>query len=214
VKETLLSTRNWLQQETSQGGDFVVKQSTIAVLDAQIRKLHSKIEAITSRINELHDLITNQFASLKKVGYRIQSIFVHRGQATFGHYWVYINDFETGTFRKYNDEYITEVPRDEVFDDTEENTATPYFLVFVREDLAKDYISTVVRKPLPSSGVEQNANKNSAKVDSLANTESSSQKSTEILVNIDQQDDEVNEYSRKKTVEDSNMLVDVTSTQD
>lgn len=133
---------------------FTVKQSTITVLDRQIRKLSAKIETITSRISELEELISNQFASMRKVGYRIHSIFVHRGQATFGHYWVYINDFQTGTFRKYNDEYITEVPREEVFDESDESTATPYFLVFVRDDLANDFVNSVVReRPSPSPSV-------------------------------------------------------------
>ncbi|ANB14285.1 Ubp2p [Sugiyamaella lignohabitans] len=103
---------------------------------------------ITNRLAELDEAVKNQFSDMKKIGYRIHSVFVHRGQATFGHYWIYINDMKQGVFRKYNDEYVTEVPYSEVFDDREDNTATPYFLVFVREDLANEYTDAVVRQPL------------------------------------------------------------------
>lgn len=94
---------------------------------------------------ELKKKIQTQFEDLQNVGYRCHSIFVHRGQASFGHYWIYINDFKNKIFRKYNDEYVTEVPYKEVFDDNEENTATPYFLVFIREDMSESYSEAVVR---------------------------------------------------------------------
>lgn len=82
---------------------------------------------------------------MKKVGYRLHSVFIHRGQATFGHYWIYIRDFKNKLYRMYNDQTITEVPESEVFNDNEDNAATPYFLVFIREDLTDQMVASVVR---------------------------------------------------------------------
>jgi len=51
------------------------------------------------------------------------------GSATFGHYWIYIYDFQGKIFRKYNDGYVTEVKDErEVFMHDENNPPTPYFL--------------------------------------------------------------------------------------
>lgn len=52
------------------------------------------------------------------------------GSATFGHYWIYIYDYQKKVFRKYNDGYVTEVSNvAEVFThDSNNNPPTPYFL--------------------------------------------------------------------------------------
>jgi ubiquitin carboxyl-terminal hydrolase 25/28 len=116
-------------------------------LDEQVLKLSGEIERMTNRLTELENSVHCQFETMKNHGYRVHSVFIHRGQATFGHYWIYINDIKNRVFRKYNDEYITEVQYSEVFDTNDENTATPYFVVFVREDLANDYVDALVRDP-------------------------------------------------------------------
>lgn len=93
----------------------------------------------------LETMIENQFSDMKKVGYRLHSAFIHRGQATFGHYWIYIRDFKNKVYRMYNDQTITEVSESEVLGTGEETTATPYFLVFIREDLTNEMVDSVVR---------------------------------------------------------------------
>lgn len=45
----------------------------------------------------------------------------------------------------YNDQKITEVSESEVFQQNGESTATPYFLVFLREDLTEQLVDAVVR---------------------------------------------------------------------
>lgn len=51
------------------------------------------------------------------------------GSASFGHYWIYIYDFQRKLFRKYNDGYVTEVADpQEVFTHGDINPPTPYFL--------------------------------------------------------------------------------------
>lgn len=127
---------------------FTISDDTIKQLDIQIENLSEELFKITSRLSELDVLVKNQFADMKCLGYRIHSVFIHRGQATFGHYWIYINDMKAKQFRKYNDEYVTEIPDSMIYDESEENAATPYFLVFVREDLADDYVDALIRDPI------------------------------------------------------------------
>lgn len=113
----------------------------------QALKLESQISDLTHKINE-------QYTDLKQLGYRIHSVFIHRGQATFGHYWIYIHDFEHGVFRKYNDEYVSEVKAEEVMpfagmqagSEYDLTAGTPYFLVFVREDMVDELIQAVKRE--------------------------------------------------------------------
>ena len=70
------------------------------------------------------------------------------GSVSFGHYWIYIYDFKEKTWRKYNDEYVTAVtdPK-EVFEHLDSNNpATPYFLVFVREQETERGIVEAVQR--------------------------------------------------------------------
>lgn len=146
IKDTLAATRDWLK--TSSEPELSVSTETLETIEKQVEKLANETTELQQKREDLVYKIKNQFQDMKKYGYRIHSVFVHRGQATFGHYWIYINDHKNGIFRKYNDEYVTEVPYSEVFDDSEENTATPYFLVYVREDLMDDYVDALIREPV------------------------------------------------------------------
>jgi len=71
------------------------------------------------------------------------------GSVSFGHYWIYIYDFKEKIWRKYNDEYVTTVtdPK-EVFEHLDSNNpATPYFLVFVREqETEREMVEAVQRR--------------------------------------------------------------------
>lgn len=55
--------------------------------------------------------------------------------ASYGHYWIYIRDPKNNVYRKYNDEIVSEVTIEEVFNFAEGNTATPYYLTFIKDDL-------------------------------------------------------------------------------
>jgi hypothetical protein len=69
-------------------------------------------------------------ASRKKIGGTMKANERQIGSATFGHYWIYIYDYQKKVFRKYNDGYVTEVSNvSEVFThDSNNNPPTPYFL--------------------------------------------------------------------------------------
>ncbi|AOA63942.1 Ubiquitin carboxyl-terminal hydrolase 2 [Komagataella phaffii CBS 7435] len=134
-RNALIATKEFLEAQKELPGDIQATESTLITLQKEIDILNSELQTINSRLSELEEKCQHQFDQFKNTGYSIFAIFIHRGEASYGHYWVYIRDPTRNIYRKYNDETITEVPISEVFNFSESNTATPYFLVFVREDL-------------------------------------------------------------------------------
>lgn len=99
-------------------------------------------------------MIASQFADYHNLPYRLYAVFVHHGSVSFGHYYIYIFDFEKNIWRKYNDEYVTEVQNlDEIFKgDSTSNPPTPYFLVYVNSDMKERLVSPLCREldePMP-----------------------------------------------------------------
>lgn len=103
--------------------------------------------AINTRIKDLTSNISSQFVDLRGLPYRLQSVFIHVGSATFGHYWIYIRDFERDVWRKYNDESVSAVTDlSQIFDqDPSDRPPTPYFLVYVKDDLKDRLVDPVCR---------------------------------------------------------------------
>ena len=102
---------------------------------------------IDQEIKDAKAMIYSQFADYHNLPYRLYAVFVHHGSVSFGHYYIYIYDFEKDIWRKYNDEYVTEVQNlDEIFkDDSTNNPPTPYFLVYVNSDMKERLVSPVYR---------------------------------------------------------------------
>lgn len=66
--------------------------------------------------------------------YRVHAVFVHQGDAAFGHYWAYMYDLEEKRWLKYNDSIVSEVSEDEVFADTTGSSSNAYALIYVRNE--------------------------------------------------------------------------------
>ncbi|CCG23364.1 Ubp2 protein [Candida orthopsilosis Co 90-125] len=146
IIDILITTKAFLEKKVRDDDKLSVEQTTVQVLSNQITNLKNQIEEIDSRIVRIQQQISTQFDNYKQVGYSIFAIFIHRGEASYGHYWIYIKDpHQNNIFRKYNDELVTEVPDSEVFNFLEGNTATPYYIVYVKNDLEKDYINPLNR---------------------------------------------------------------------
>ncbi len=103
--------------------------------------------AVDLEIKNLVTSINSQFNDLRKIPYRLQSVFIHRGFVHSGHYWIYIRDFEANTWRKYNDGYVTEVKdTKEIFEQESSNRpATSYFVVYVKDELKDQLVNPVCR---------------------------------------------------------------------
>lgn len=111
--------------------DMTIDPSLVTILEQRAAAVQHEVDMIDKDIKELESRINQQFTDLRKFCYRIHSVFIHRGSVTFGHYWIYIYDFDKRMFRKYNDQYISEVMDvSEVFrhSDTDSHPPTPYFL--------------------------------------------------------------------------------------
>jgi len=102
---------------------------------------------VEGEIKNLTSNIQSQFSDLRSLPYRLQSIFIHRGSVSFGHYWIYIYDFTKEIWRKYNDGYVTDVKnREEIFEQEVYNPATPYFLVYVKDEAKDELVEPVCRQ--------------------------------------------------------------------
>lgn len=134
--ETIESGLEWAEQQGLPEND-----ETVVHLFKRRAALQRQLDDLEAKRYNLQKLIDNEFAHLKQHGYKIYALFIHRGQVSFGHYWVYIRDLANDKFFKYNDENVTEAPYDEVVDFSPHNTATPYYLVFVREDFVENLSS-------------------------------------------------------------------------
>jgi ubiquitin carboxyl-terminal hydrolase 25/28 len=101
--------------------------------------------AVDQEIKDTQTMISSQFADFHQLPYRLYAVFVHHGSVSFGHYYIYIFDFDKNIWRKYNDEYVTEVLNvDEIFkNDSTNNPPTPYFLVYVNDSM-KDRLANPV----------------------------------------------------------------------
>lgn len=146
VVDALKATLKYLETKVAPNDDLTISPDTIEVIKQQIGHLKGRLQNVNSQINELQDKISSQFLSYQKVGYSLFAIFIHRGEASYGHYWVYIKDPHKNVYRKYNDDNVTEVPASEVLNFTEANTATPYYVVYVKDELEKDYIEPLKRE--------------------------------------------------------------------
>ncbi|KAG7194024.1 ubiquitin-specific protease ubp2 [Scheffersomyces spartinae] len=145
--DSLIATKKFLEARIEPHPRIGVNPSTIIALQQQIDDLKNKLLSINKELEGLEEKVRHQFEDYNKVGYSIFAIFIHRGEASYGHYWVYIKDPHRNIYRKYNDEMVTEVSVEEVFNFTEGNTATPYYIVYVREDKENDYIQPLKRNP-------------------------------------------------------------------
>ncbi|KAG2187037.1 hypothetical protein INT44_003265, partial [Umbelopsis vinacea] len=109
-----------------------------------MRILEEEINAVKNRESRIESLIKEvsaKYDDLQECKYQLHAVFIHQGQANYGHYWIYIRDHVSGKWWKYNDTNVSEVSETEIFKDTTGSTANPYFLVYVRSSARYDHLS-------------------------------------------------------------------------
>ncbi|ODV62206.1 ubiquitin-specific protease UBP2, partial [Ascoidea rubescens DSM 1968] len=144
IKESLIASVDFLLNKIDVLQNNVGEDS-IAVIKKEIENFDKKVEKIQNQIIELEEKISDQFKDDKKFGYKIFAVVIHRGQANYGHYFIFIRDAKKNIFRCYNDEQITEVSVENVINFSGGATETPSFLVFIREELFDDYADPLKR---------------------------------------------------------------------
>ncbi|EGX46809.1 hypothetical protein AOL_s00097g235 [Orbilia oligospora ATCC 24927] len=142
IQMALEATKGYLGEINNIFGEdedmVVIPSSLLVELEDHKERVGGELRYINERIKELQGNLNQQFTDLRKYGYRIHSIFMHRGSVNFGHYWIYIYDHYNKIWRNYNDTTVSKaVDEEEIFRGKSKDGGTdggPYFLVYVRED--------------------------------------------------------------------------------
>ncbi|KAK6524616.1 ubiquitin-specific protease ubp2 [Arthrobotrys megalospora] len=144
LSEALEATKGYLDEINNilgEEGDeelVVVPSGLLVELEDHKERIAGELRYINERIKEVQGNLNQQFTDLRKYGYRIHSIFIHRGSVNYGHYWIYIYDFDNKIWRNYNDTTVSKaVDEEEIFRGKTKDGAPdggPYFLVYVRDD--------------------------------------------------------------------------------
>jgi ubiquitin carboxyl-terminal hydrolase 25/28 len=148
IPEALIATKDIVdifQEEEIDGLD--VATTLPEALEERLSEVTSELQELSEQITTLKQHLRNQFTDMRRYEYKLHSVFIHRGEAGGGHYWVYIYDFEHDIWREYNDEYVTEVQdRRRIFDQQGGAAeGTPYYLVYVRSSDQQDLVDAVCR---------------------------------------------------------------------
>ncbi|KAI9052485.1 hypothetical protein LZ554_003829 [Drepanopeziza brunnea f. sp. 'monogermtubi'] len=158
IPDALLATRNFitgLQEEEIDGIDISPELSM--ALEERISEVAAELEDISRQMDDLKTKLKNQFTDLREYEYKIHAVFIHRGEARGGHYWVYIYDSEHDIWREYNDEHVTEVKdRRRIFEKAGGADGTPYYMIYVRNHQLKEMVDVVCRDvPVPELTAEK-----------------------------------------------------------
>ena len=117
--------------EVRRGSVKLIKEDSISLTHEE---LEIALRASTAQEESLTYKIAHAFDDHLQHEYLLHSVFIHRGEATHGHYWIYIYDFQLDKWRKYNDEEVTDVSKSEVFKDRRNMNENPYMLTYLRKD--------------------------------------------------------------------------------
>ncbi|RDL32521.1 Cysteine proteinase [Venustampulla echinocandica] len=148
VADALIATKDYinvLQEEEVDG--ISINSDLPDLLEERTAEIVEELGVINKEIAGLKQSLTEQFTDMRQYEYKLQAVFIHRGEAGGGHYWVYIYDFENDIWREYNDEYVTEVKdRRRIFDHQGGTGGTPYYLAYVRSSDTKDLVEAICRE--------------------------------------------------------------------
>lgn len=146
VTEALFAMKDYVKSiQEEEIDDIHIDPALPQALEDRITEVSMELEDLAKQINSLRTKLRGQFTDMTQYEYKLHSVFIHRGEAGGGHYWVYIYDFKHDIWREYNDENVTEVrDRRRIFDD-QGNNGNPYFLVYVRSEDKNDLVEAVCR---------------------------------------------------------------------
>ncbi|WPG98034.1 Hypothetical protein R9X50_00081800 [Acrodontium crateriforme] len=123
-----------------------VNGSLSTTLKAQAEKQAERVSALDTEINALQTHLNGQFNNMKTLKYRLAAVFIHRGSAGAGHYWIYIHDFANKIWRSYNDERVEEHTNlEDIFEAKIWSQGTPTYVAYVKDEVKEQYIQPVCR---------------------------------------------------------------------
>jgi ubiquitin carboxyl-terminal hydrolase 25 len=126
-----------------------ITDNLLDALKSKAAELDNLSADIDRHIASLNAKLNAQFADMQDAPYKLYAICVHRGGTGAGHYWAYINDFEHGVWRKYNDERVETVTdvKAAIFEPATGVTygATPTYVLYIRDDMKDSIAGPVCR---------------------------------------------------------------------
>jgi ubiquitin carboxyl-terminal hydrolase 25/28 len=157
LPDVLDETSAWLsalEKEYAQEGDDSLPTPPPELADSLSEKasqLKKDLEGITTDVTRLEAEVENVFQSARDYPYRLHAVFTHRGGTKGGHYWIYIFDFQTNSWRKYNDDLVTPAKEEEVLNMHAELASmqpASTGVVYIRESMVDELTEAVKREPL------------------------------------------------------------------
>ncbi len=145
VPDALLETKNYVEHLQELGAEGIDIAPDLAdLLEERMEEAAHELQLISHRIDVIRGKLNEQFTNMRQYEYKLQTVFIHRGEAGGGHYWIYLYDFENDVWREYNDEHVTVVKdRRRIFE--HQGGGTPYFLAYVRSADQKALVNAVFR---------------------------------------------------------------------
>ncbi|KAK2628937.1 hypothetical protein QTJ16_002040 [Diplocarpon rosae] len=160
VPDALIAVKAYIEglQEQQMEG-IEISPDLPKALEDRIAEIAAELEEISKQIDVLKASLKRQFTEMREHEYKLHAVFIHRGEAGGGHYWIYIYDSEHSIWREYNDEHVTQVKdKERIFERTGGADGTPYYLVYVRTKQLKEMVDVVCREvpeipmPVPATG--------------------------------------------------------------
>ncbi|KFX96565.1 hypothetical protein O988_05251 [Pseudogymnoascus sp. VKM F-3808] len=148
VEGALHATKDFLQSlGDDEVNDIAINPDLASTLEERANEISNEMAKISKEISSLKLKLQEQFTDLRQHRYRLQAVFIHRGTNAYGHYWIYIYDFANDIWREYNDERVSIVEdRTRIFGQPGTGGATPYYLVYVRDEDKNDIVDAVCRE--------------------------------------------------------------------
>ncbi|KAJ1026818.1 hypothetical protein NDA16_002115 [Ustilago loliicola] len=103
------------------------------LLRDEAKLLREQVQQAKDEIETLKAEMASIWADERRYAYRLVAVFMHRGEASHGHYFLNMRGGgQDSKWFKYNDSAVSETTLDQVLRDR--SGATPYLVTYVRED--------------------------------------------------------------------------------
>ncbi|SPO24433.1 related to UBP2 - ubiquitin-specific proteinase [Ustilago trichophora] len=111
----------------------LIDPGLVTLLRDEAKLLREQVKQAQEEIETLKTEMASIWADERRFAYRLVAVFMHRGEASHGHYFLNLRGGgQDSKWFKYNDSAVTETSLDQVLRDR--SGATPYLVTYVRED--------------------------------------------------------------------------------
>lgn len=157
VPDALIDVKNFVTSlQDAEVPGLEIDDSLPDLLEQRISEVAIELDQLTDRITTIKRKLAEQFTDLTRYEYKLQTVFIHRGESGGGHYWIYLYDFENDIWREYNDDHVSIIKdRNRIFNPDAGQGGTPYYLAYVRSADKQDLVDAVVRDVPEAAAVQE-----------------------------------------------------------